>query len=333
MIVAQKRGLFSAARTFATAAPRISPHSFVPFAGALFGATAYFATKKAVVAAETKYDWEKIKAEIATLIESDPKYDDGSYAPVLIRLAWHASGTYDMKSKTGGSNGAGMRYEKEGGDGANAGLAVARKMLEPVKRNHPQISYADLWTLASVIAIKEMGGPAIPWRPGRTDFTDDTNLPPRGRLPNAALGGDHIRDVFYRMGFNDREIVALIGAHAVGRCHRDRSGFLGPWTKSPTMFSNEYFRELVDNTWTRKNWEGPMQYTDPSGELMMLPADIALIEDPTFRRYVREYAKDEQVFFRDFAAAYSKLLELGVKFPSDSTYVDVYNLHSTTPKR
>lgn len=35
-------------------------------------------------------------------------YDDGSYGPVLVRLAWHASGTYDKDSKTGGSNGATM---------------------------------------------------------------------------------------------------------------------------------------------------------------------------------------------------------------------------------
>jgi hypothetical protein len=36
-------------------------------------------------------------------------YDDGSYGPVLVRLAWHASGTYDTATGTGGSNGARMR--------------------------------------------------------------------------------------------------------------------------------------------------------------------------------------------------------------------------------
>lgn len=40
------------------------------------------------------------------------------------------------------------------------------------------------------------------------------------------------------MGFNDREIVALLGAHALGRCHTDRSGYWGPWT-----FAGE-FREM-----------------------------------------------------------------------------------------
>lgn len=54
-----------------------------------------------------------------------PDYDDGSIGPVLVRLAWHASGTYDVKSKTGGSNGATMRFEPEIKDPANAGLAIA----------------------------------------------------------------------------------------------------------------------------------------------------------------------------------------------------------------
>jgi catalase (peroxidase I) len=36
------------------------------------------------------------------------------------------------------------------------------------------------------------------------------------RLPDGAKGAEHIRDVFGRMGFSDREIVALSGAHALG---------------------------------------------------------------------------------------------------------------------
>lgn len=61
------------------------------------------------------------------------------------------------------------------------------------------------------------------------------------------------------MGFNDQEIVALSGAHALGRCHTDRSGFEGPWQFSPTTFSNEYFRLLYVRLfislyfWEKKN--------------------------------------------------------------------------------
>ena len=62
-----------------------------------------------------------------------------------------------------------MRYEAEGGDPANAGLQHGRAFLEPVKEKHPWITYSDLWTLAGVVAIKEMGGPEIPWQGGRTE--------------------------------------------------------------------------------------------------------------------------------------------------------------------
>lgn len=69
----------------------------------------------------------------------------------------------------------------------------------------------------------------IPSYPCRSNVE---NCTPDGRLPDADKGADHIRNIFYRMGFNDEEIVALSGAHALGRCHTDRSGFDGPWQVS-----------------------------------------------------------------------------------------------------
>ena len=168
------------------------------------------------------------------------------------------------------------------------------------------------------MAIQEMGGPRIPWRPGRSD-RDSSACAPDGRLPDASKNHQHVRDIFYRMGFDDGEIVALVGAHALGRCHTDRSGFSGPWTFAPTTFSNEYFRVLLQEKWQWKKWNGPAQYEDKSsGALMMLPADMALVEDKAFRKWVETYAKDEKCFFEDFAKAFSKLLELGVEFPQDS---------------
>ena len=156
--------------------------------------------------------------------------------------------------------------------------------MEKVKKMFPEITYADLWTLAGVTAIEYMGGPKVGWRPGRRDKAEEEGCPPDGRLPDADKGTlkgtiQHVRDIFYRMGFDDREIVALVGAHA----------------------------------WTLKVWDGPDQFEDPTGDLMMLPADMALIWDKEFRKYVEMYAKDEDAFFRDFARAFQKLEELGVK--------------------
>jgi len=262
-------------------------------------------------------DYAAVRKDIQALLD-DPKYDDGSYGPVFIRLAWHASGTFDKISRTGGSSGATMRYDPESAHGANAGLAVARERLEKVKAKYPGLSYADLWTLAGCVAVESMGGPKIPWRPGRSDFAGPASPVPDGRLPDAGQGQDHIRTTFYRMGFNDQEIVALIGAHAVGRCHKDRSGFDGPWTNSPTVFSNDFFVQLLNAKWTERKWNGPKQYEDETKKLMMLPGDLAFAQDPEFKKYVVKYANDEALFFSDFAKAFSKLLELGVNFPGDA---------------
>jgi len=159
-----------------------------------------------------------------------------------------------------------------------------------------------------------MGGPSISWRSGRVDAVSGAACPPNGRLPDADKKEKHIRDIFYRMGFDDREIVALIGAHSLGRCHTKNSGYDGPWTRSPTTFSNLFFKELLDQKWTQKKWSGPLQYEDSSGELMMLPADLALLQDSSFRKYVEMYAKDDKLFAQDFAKAFTKLTELGVPF-------------------
>jgi cytochrome c peroxidase len=296
---------------------KYSTHSpvLLALAGATVGTVGYSAFKSAY-AAENKTNWEALKKDVIDLLESNPDYDDGSYGPVIVRLAWHASGTYNKADGSGGSSGGTMRFAPEASDGANAGLRVARELLEALKKKYPEVSYGDLWTFAASVVIEEMGGPHIDWRPGRVD-KEEKDCPPQGRLPDAEKSQDHIREVFYRMGFNDQEIVALAGAHALGRCHRDRSGFDGPWTNAPTMFSNEYFRELIENDWTVRKWDGPKQYEDKSKSLMMLEADMSFVRDPEFRKYVKKYAEDEELFFKDFAAAWKKLIELGVDFPEE----------------
>ena len=47
-----------------------------------------------------------------------------------------------------------MRFEPEALHDANAGLDIARDLMEKVKQEFPWISYGDLWTLAGVVAIQ-----------------------------------------------------------------------------------------------------------------------------------------------------------------------------------
>lgn len=268
-------------------------------------------------------DYQKVYDKIAKLLEENDNYDDGSYGPVLLRLAWHASGTYDKLTNTGGSNGATMRFAPESDHGANAGLAAARNFLEPVKQQFPWITYSDLWILAGVCAIQEMQGPKIPYRAGRAD-RDLSFCTPDGRLPDASKDRSHIRAIFGRMGFDDRAMVALSGAHALGRCHTDRSGYNGPWTFSPTTLTNDYFKLLIEEKWQYKKWNGPKQFEDVKTKtLMMLPTDMEIVKDKSFRKFAELYAKDNDAFFKDFSDAVVTLFELGVPFqqPEDQRYV------------
>jgi len=253
-------------------------------------------------------EWDAVRAEIAEILEDNP--DNG---PFFMRLAWHSAGSYDKNDGTGGSNGATMRFAPEADHGGNAGLGIARDLLEEVKAKHPDLSYADIYTFAGVASCEAMGGPTIAWTPGRADFNDGEGVTPDGRLPDGALGAAHLRDVFYRLGFNDQEIVALSGAHSLGFCHDDRSGFVGAWTETPHEFSNKYFKYIKDKKWNLKQWDGPAQFENEDGaNLMMLPTDMALLTDTTFRKYLDHYADNEPDFRKDFAAAFSTLLELGV---------------------
>ncbi|KAG6518865.1 hypothetical protein ZIOFF_022346 [Zingiber officinale] len=203
---------------------------------------------------------------------------------------------------------------------------------EPVKEKHPNVSYADLYQvtyfpasvplgsiflfpyadlyqatlkltiiqfayvsyeLAGVVAVEVTGGPTIQFKPGRKD---SSVCPEEGRLPDANQGVSHLREVFYRMGLTDKDIVALSGGHTLGRGHQERSGHEGPWTKDPLKFDNSYYVELLEG-----ETEG----------LLKLHTDLALLEDPVFRGYVEFYAEDEDAFFKDYAESHKKLSELG----------------------
>ncbi|KAK6462025.1 heme peroxidase [Scheffersomyces coipomensis] len=270
-----------------------------------------------VVGSISKKDGAYIEMISESIRNIFPKedYDDGSLAPIILRLSWHCCATFNKHSKTGGSNGATMRFVPEITDEGNTGLDIARAALEPIKHKFPKISYSDLWTLAGKVAIEYMGGPIIDWKPGRYDCLDDKYVPPNGNLPFGYKDANHIRETFSRMGFNIQEMVALLGAHTLGRCHKRFSGWEGKWTENPIKFSNDFYKVLLEEEWKVGNVPetGRVQYYNNDKSLMMLNTDLELIRDEEFLIWVKIYAQDEMKFFNDFSKAFSKLLELGIE--------------------
>ena len=98
-------------------------------------------------------DYAAVRSALSELIK------EKNCGPVLIRLAWHDAGTFCKNTKTGGPRGC-MRFageKSEANFGANAGLQIARDLIQPIKDGPAKdMSYADFWALASIVAIKEM---------------------------------------------------------------------------------------------------------------------------------------------------------------------------------
>jgi len=274
-----------------------------------------------------KTDLLKAKGLIETLVK------DISCAPILVRLAWHDSGTYDMANakkpwpNAGGAIGS-IRTDHEINAGPNAGLKKAlTSYLEPIKKEVPDVSWADLIQLASATAIEVAGGPKIPMKYGRVDGVPTDLQPAPFGLPGVCFDEDpakHLRYVFYKYGMDDKDIVVLSGAHTLGRAFADRSGtvkessadgtaytkrgcpFLAnsktaggrSWTKEWTKFDNSYFAD--------------MPKLDPA--CIAFPTDRVLMTDPGFKPHFELFAKDQAAFFEAYKVSHKKLSELGSKF-------------------
>ncbi|KAI9319554.1 heme peroxidase [Zopfochytrium polystomum] len=168
------------------------------------------------------------------------------YGSGIVRLSWHDAGSANVETGTGGPHGD-LRFSQVYSYSENLGLQRAVDILEPIyQKFNGSISHADLWSFAAAVFITNNNGPEIAWRPGRADapsFAADP-IPPFTH-PNATMDASDYRPIFQRMGFNDREIVALIGAHNIGWASKNNSDYVGGWTTEPWWFSNQFFTRLL----------------------------------------------------------------------------------------
>lgn len=86
--------------------------------------------------AKTPLNYNEIRTDIANILEQNGWDGYNNIGPLLVRLGWHSSGTYSKVDKSGGSDGATMRFPKELNDPANAGLSQAHTFLDPIKQKY-----------------------------------------------------------------------------------------------------------------------------------------------------------------------------------------------------
>jgi len=99
--------------------------------------------------------------------------DGGHYGGLIMRLAWHCSGTYRKVDERGGCGGGRLRFPPEADWMDNDNLAHARAILAPIKVKYGNaLSWGDLMTFAGTVAIRSMGGPTNAHCFGRIDDAD-----------------------------------------------------------------------------------------------------------------------------------------------------------------
>ncbi|HTH88766.1 catalase/peroxidase HPI [Mycobacterium sp.] len=208
-----------------------------------------------------KLDVDALKAEVASVLTTSQDWwpaDYGHYGGLMIRLSWHAAGTYRIFDGRGGGGQGAQRFAPLNSWPDNGNLDKARRLLWPVKQKYGnKISWADLLVFAGNVALESMGFKTFGFAFGRPDIwepeeilfgeegewlgtnkrysgTRDLAQPygattmgliyvnpegPEGK-PDPVAAAVDIRETFGRMAMNDEETAALIvGGHSFGKTH------------------------------------------------------------------------------------------------------------------
>jgi catalase-peroxidase len=266
----------------------------------------------------------------------------GLTIPQLVSTAWNAAASFRGTDKRGGANGGRIRLapQKDWASNEPAELSKVLQALEKIQQEFngaggKHVSLADLIVLGGTAAVEQAASKAgvnvtVGFAPGRTDASQEqTDVesfsvlePTADGFRNYRKGGplpaeEELLERAFMLKLTAPEMAALVGGMRALNANYGQSQ-LGVLTNRPETLSNDFFVNLLDMSteWTQSAsdanvYEGRDR---ASGQARWTATAVDLVfgSHSQLRAIAEVYASDagQQKFVRDFAAAWTKVMNL-----------------------